>query len=183
MIHVPMPRESPSLSLAASYLIQRQNYAASAVSVFNLRVSLDFWRFAVPFLITPLQAALSKRLATFLHNSCAVSTLPSSSAISVCLSNVRSVALRCLLRMRFVSSARACFLADCRCKTYPPLRTYPLDNLIDNRAVKYPSQCVYLMIPQNIGFVYFFYIGCQLSAVSHWQNNTMDWGCYGNRRD
>ena len=147
--------------------MQRQNYAASAISVFNLRVSLDFWRFAVPFLITPLLAALSKRLAVFLHNSCAVSTLPSLSAVSACLSTVRSVDLRCRLRMRFFSSARACFLADCLCKT-----DTPFENLLPRQShrqprFEYPSQCVYLMIPQNSGFVYFF---LWLSVISGQQS-------------
>ena len=149
-----MPRESPSFSSKLS--ITTPNYAASAIRACNLRTSLDFWRFAVPFLITPLLAALSKRLVMFLQSSCAVSTLPSSSAASVCLSTVRSVDLRCRLRVRFASSARTCFFADCRCKTHTPFKNLSLDNFTDNRGIEYSSQYVYLMIPQNMGFVYFF---------------------------
>ena len=112
----------PSAAVVAdlSSWIKHGNYAASAVIACNLRVRRDFWRFAVRFLMTPLLAALSKRLTVVLHNSCAVSTLRSSSAVSACLRTVRSVDLRWRLRIRFALSARACFFADCRCKTYAP---------------------------------------------------------------
>ena len=137
--------------------------------------------------MTPLQAALSKRLVKDRHNSCAVSTFPSAMAVSVCFITVRSVALRCRLRIRFVLSARACFFADCRCKTSTPFENFSPDYLEANRGiivkpenictpagrcglqphrVLWPShygiyyncllQCVYLIIPQNIGFVHIF---------------------------
>ena len=128
----------PSAAVVAdlSSWIKHGNYAASAVSACNFRVSRDFWRFAVPFLMTPLLAARSKRLTVVLHNSCAVSTLRSSSAVSVCLRTVRSVDLRWRLRIRFASSARACFFADRRCKTLTPF-----ENLFpENRGIEYLFQ-------------------------------------------
>ena len=133
----------------------------------SLRVSRDFWRFAVPFLMTPLLAALSKRLAIVRHNSCAVSTFPSARAVSACLITVRSVALRCLLRVRFALSARACFFADCRCKINTPFENFSPNDLGDNRDINCFSQCVYLMIPQNIGFVHIFYPNPRGIQFSH----------------
>lgn len=94
------------------------NYAVCAVSSFNLRAIRDFWRFAVPFFITPFPAALSSKLAVVLHNFCAASTSPSCSANSVFFSDVLSDVLRCLFLFRFFRSARACFFADRLFKPY-----------------------------------------------------------------
>ena len=135
-LRAALASEPPAAVVAGLFSwIKHGNYAA-AVIAFNLRVSRDFWRFAVPFLMTPLLAALSKRLTVVLHNSCAVSTLRSSSAVSVCLSTVRSVDLRWRLRIRFASSARACFFADCRCKTLTPFENLSLKN----RGIEYLFQ-------------------------------------------
>ena len=109
------------------------------------------------------------------HNSCAVSTFPSSRAVSVCFITVRTVALRCRLRVRFVLSARTCFFADRRFKTNTPFANFSPNSLEDNRDINCLLQYVYLMIPQNIGFVHIFseILRCLVAAIVLFLNSAL----------
>ena len=157
-----------SYVLTAIRLSESQSYAASAVRACNLLMSRDFWRFAVPFLITPLLAALSKRLVMVRHSSCAVSMLPSSRAISVCFITVRSVDLRCRLRIRFVLSARACFFADCRCKTNTPFESFSPDVLKTIEVLTIFTLCILNDTTKCRVCPYFFWrLLCEMDLIFH----------------